>query len=69
MCGAAKVFRAQEFPLEGLTAASGRDEAGSCVFRVVLDSPVLCGKKKQIVLCGREKSSKFRVFYHLDCCL
>lgn len=49
MCCKAKLFNTHKFPSEALTAASGRDGTGSCVFMVVLDSSVLCGKKKQIV--------------------
>lgn len=68
MCLKGKLFSTHKFHLEALTAASRRDVMGSCVFVVAfLDSSILCGKKKQIVFyCGREKSSKFRVFYHLD---
>lgn len=48
--GAAKSFSTHSFRLEVLTAASGREVTGSCVFvAVFLDSSILCGKKKQIV--------------------
>lgn len=49
MCLQAKLFSTHKFHLEALTAASGKYVMGSGVLMVVLDSSILCGKKKQIV--------------------